>query len=61
MVLLLCDTTPGENMSKCLFTQDRRQWQIKFQLCEPVSFIGITYRDMGEMLLRKAEMAQRQI
>lgn len=48
-------------MSKCLFTQDRRQWQIKFQLCEPVSFIGITYRDMGEMLLRKAEMAQRQI
>ena len=34
---------------------------VKVQLAEPVSFIGITYRSMGEGLLTRAEMTQRQL
>lgn len=38
-----------------------RQGAIKVQLGEPVSFIGVIYRNMGEGLLKGAEMSQRQV
>ena len=33
----------------------------KVQLGEPMSFIGVTYRNMGEGLLTGAEMTQGQL
>jgi hypothetical protein len=33
----------------------------KVQLCKPMSFIGVTYRNMGEGFLTGAEMTQRQL
>lgn len=33
----------------------------KIQLGEPVSFTGVTYRNMGEGLLTGAEVTQRQL
>ena len=46
----------------CLLTTDRELLTVqstnttKVQLGEPVSFIGVTYRNMGEGLLMGAEM-----
>ena len=33
----------------------------KLQLSEPISFIGVTYRNMGVELLTRREMTQRQL
>lgn len=34
---------------------------IKVQLVEPMSFIGVTYRNMGMALLTRAEITHRQL
>jgi hypothetical protein len=51
----------------CLLTTDREPMTdrdmdtTKVQLDEPMSFIGFTYRSMGEGLLTGTEMTQRQL
>ena len=52
-------------MNKCLLTPDKepitdlRIDTIKVQIDEQISFIGVTYRNMGEGLLIGTEMTQR--
>lgn len=41
--------------------QTREQMPSKVQLKEPMSFIGVTYRNMGEGFLTGAEITQRQL
>jgi hypothetical protein len=40
---------------------DQSMDTIKVKLDEPSSFIGVSYRNMGEGLLTGAEMIQRQL
>ena len=40
---------------------DQSKDTTKVQLGKPMSFIGIIYRNMGEGLLKEAEMSQRQV
>ena len=56
--LLLCDKTlPGETLHTHLLTPardfmaDQSTYTTKTQLGEPMSFTGVTYRNMGERLL----------
>ena len=42
-------------------TTDQSTDTTKVQLGKPMSFIGVTYRTMGEGLLTRAEMTQRQV
>lgn len=52
-------------MRKCLTTPDREPTTyqsrdtIKIQLDEPVSFIGVTHRNMDEGLLIRAEITHK--
>ena len=48
-----------------LFMEDRKPMELKYksikvQLGEPMSYIGVSYRNMGEGLLTGTEMTQRQ-
>ena len=60
-------TFPGEKQYICLLTSewnpttDQSTDTTKVQLGEPMSFIGVTYRNMGEELLIGTEMTQRQL
>lgn len=59
---IFCDILPGEMTHIGLFIQDRDLMTgqgmdtNKVQLCEPVKFIGITYRNVSDELLAGAKM-----
>lgn len=61
-VTIFCDILPGEMTHIGLFIQDRDLMTgqgmdtNKVQLCEPVKFIGITYRNVSDELLAGAKM-----
>lgn len=42
-------------------TTEQSMETTEVQLGEPVSFTGVTYRNMGEELLTEAEMTNRQL
>ena len=67
-VSVTCDTTfPGEMQHTQLPTADRNpiisqsMGTTEGQFGEPMSFIGVTFRIMGEGLFIGAEMTQRQL
>lgn len=51
-----CLLTPGR-----ILTTNQTMDTIKVQLGEPISFIGVTYKNMGEGFLTGAEVIQRQL
>lgn len=67
LIIIMWQTFPEEMKHTCLVTSDKEPMKdqsmdaTNVQLNGPMSFIGATYRNMGEELVTKAEMSQRQL
>lgn len=63
--LVSCDKISPEETHRLTPDRDSNADQstdtTKVQLSEPKNFIGVTYRSMGEGLLTRAKMTQRQL